>query len=246
MKISLQFLMTCFWILSCLNMDAQKKTDKVAQQLIDQCIEAHGGSNYEKLNVTFDFRQYKFSIKQHKKGYLYDRIYTDSLGNNLKDILNNGVYSHEQNGKIIPLSEKLKSRYREGVNSVAYFMLLPYKLRDKAVNSQYIGSIELDGQNYDKIKVWFDKEGGGQDHEDIFCFWIHQSRHTLDYLAYTNGGPRFRKCTKREKTGGVIFQNYDNFQIMDKEIPSDQYDQAYKEGKYKLLSKIEQNNYKTK
>ena len=62
MKISLQFLMTCFWILSCLNMDAQKKTDKVAQQLIDQCIEAHGGSNYEKLNVTFDFRQYKLSL----------------------------------------------------------------------------------------------------------------------------------------------------------------------------------------
>ena len=244
MKYLIKLCMIMFWILFSLNIDAQKNQDKESQLIVNKCVETHGGKKYEKVDITFDFRQYQFRIKNTKKGYLYERLYVDSLGNKLKDILDNGVYIHEVNGKVTKLPEKMESRYREGVNSVAYFMLLPYKLQDKAVNTQYIGTSEIEGEKYDKIKVWFDQEGGGRDYEDVFCFWIHRSKYTLDYLAYANGGPRFRKYTKRDNVGGVIFQNYDNFQILDKNIPSDQYDQAYKDGKYKLLSKIEQSNYK--
>jgi hypothetical protein len=193
--------------------------------------------------VTFDFRQFRFRIKNTKNGYYYERTYTDSIGNNLKDQLENGVYTHQVNGVATTLNAKMESRYREGLNSVAYFMLLPYKLQDKAVNAQYLEPTTIEGKKYHKIKIWFDAEGGGKDHEDIYCFWINQDTHTMDFLAYANGGPRFRKATKSEKIGGVVFQNYDNYQILDKEIPTDKYDQAFLEGKYKLLSKIEQSNY---
>ncbi len=223
---------------------AQKERDAKAEKIIADCIQAHGGKNYTKLDISFDFRQFRFRIKNDKKGYLYERTYKDSTGNMLHDILENGVFLHEINNVTTKLNEKMESRYREGLNSVAYFMLLPYKLRDKAVNAKYLEDAEIDGKKYHKIKVWFDAEGGGKDHEDIYCFWINQDSHLMDYLAYANGGPRFRKVTNRELVSSTIFQNYENYQILDKEIPTHQYDNAYKEGKYKLLSKIEQSNYR--
>ena len=222
---------------------SQNINDDKAKKIINQCVSAHGGKLYEKVHISFDFRQFHFVIKTNKGDYYYERTYTDSTGNKMRDVLQNGIYLHEKNGEKTSLSQKMEDRYRESVNSVAYFMLLPYKLKDKAVRSTYVGSTEIDGNTYDKIKVWFDQEGGGRDYEDIFCYWIHQKNHTLDYLAYSNGGPRFRKVSKRDNVGGIIFQNYDNYKILDDQISADQYDDAFLSGKASLLSKIEQTNY---
>ena len=111
------------------------------------------------------------------------------------------------------------------------------------VHLAHIGTIKIDNQEYDKIKVWFSAEGGGKDHEDVFCYWINQKTHTLDYLAYANGGPRFRKATKRETVNGIVFQDYENYQIPDKTIPTSDYDKVFIAGNAKLLSKIEQTHY---
>jgi bacterioferritin (cytochrome b1) len=62
-------------------------------------------------------------------------------------------------------------------------------------------------------------------------------------LSYANGGPRLRKATKRETVGGIVFQDYENYEILDKTISTTEYDKAFLEGKSKLLSKIEQSNY---
>ncbi len=235
-----------FLILSSTILIGQKKNDQKALEIIKKTVDAHGGKNYKNLDVAFDFRQFSYRIKLNKNTYFYQRNFTDSTGNKIEDVLDNGNFTRSINGKKVELSEKDQRRYKESTNSVAYFMLLPYKLLDKAVNLEYLGETTFENNDYHKIKVWFDEEGGGRDHEDIYCYWINKQTNLVDYLAYANGGPRLRKVIKRDVIDGITYQNYENYQILDKEIPANLYDQAFKDGKYKLLSKIEQNNYKGK
>jgi hypothetical protein len=115
-------------------------------------------------------------------------------------------------------------------------------LKDKAVNLEYLGETTIQKEKYDKVKVWFDKEGGGKDFEDVYCYWFNQKTHLIDYLAYTNGGPRFRRVKNRETVGGIVFQDYENFAITDTTIQAFDYDKAFIAGKDSLLSLIEQKN----
>ena len=223
---------------------AQKSVDNKALKIIQMSVEAHGGKKYQNFDISFDFRQYRVRIKNNMSLFEYERTTQDSLKNTIRDVLNNTGFTREINGKKQTVSAKDEDKYREGLNSIAYFMLLPFKLTDPSVYLAHIGNIKIGNQEYDKIKVWFNAEEGGKDHEDVFCYWINQKTHTLDYLAYANGGPRFRKATKRETVNGIIFQDYDNYQIADKTIPTSDYDKVFIAGEAKLLSKIEQTNYR--
>ena len=222
----------------------KKQDDTKAKNIIIDCVKNHGGAFYEDLDVSFDFRKYKIRIKQQAKAYTYTRTQTDSTGQVIIDELSNDIFKRTINGKVENLSSKDHDKFKEATNSVAYFMLLPYKLLDPAVHLKYAGETVIENQTYEKIIVSFDAEGGGKDHEDVFCYWIHKTDHTLDYLAYSSGGPRFRKAKGRTAFKGVIFQNYDNYEILDKTAAVETYDQIYKSGKKKLLSEIVQEHYK--
>jgi len=221
----------------------QRPNDPKAKEIIAKCVETHGGENYQNFDVAFDFRKFRVRLKHTGTAFVYERTTQDTLQNQIHDRLTNGEFVREINGKSQALSDKDLSRYKEGTNSVAYFSLLPFKLTEPAVNAQYLGSIAINGQVYEKIKIWFEAEGGGKDHEDVFCYWINQKTHTLDYLSYANGGPRFRKATKRETVGGIVFQDYENYEIADTTLTTSDYDKAFLAGRAKLLSKIEQSNY---
>lgn len=242
MKNTVLIFIGLFILVSCNK--SEKRNDPKAQAIIEECVEKHGGKNYEKFDISFDFRKFHYRITKDSDKFRYERTTADSLNNIIADVLTDSSFVHTINGEKQTLSQKDEDKYREGTNSIAYFVMLPYKLLDKAVNLEYIGSMAISGQNYDKIKVWFDAEGGGKDHDDVFCYWINQKTKTLDYLAYDNGGPRFRKATKRQEVGGIIFQDYENYEILDKSIKTYEYDKAFIEGKSKLLSLIEQKNYK--
>jgi len=217
------------------------KTDK-ALEIVDKSIEAHGGAKYENFTAELDFRKFHFKLMQNNGKYQYERISKDSANNEIWDIINNEGFLRIINGNQVTLSGKDITKYTNAVNSVAYFVLLPYKLKDKAVNLEYLGETEIDKQQYDKVKVWFDKEGGGKDFEDVYCYWFNQKTHLVDYLAYTSGGPRFRRVKNRQTVGGIVFQNYENFAITDTTIQAYDYDKAFIAGKDSLLSLIEQKN----
>lgn len=235
------FVFLCFLALSCSK--PAKKIDTKAQQIVAACVEKHGGKNYEKFDVSFDFRKFHFRISKDSTSFRYERTQRDSLNNVITDILTDQSFERQLNGKKQDLNRVDEGKFREATNSVAYFVMLPYKLLDKAVNLEFIGETNIGGQPYQKIKVWFDAEGGGQDHTDLFCYWINKNTHTLDYLAYENGGPRFRKAVKQEIVDGIMFQDYENYEILDSTIATTAYDVAFMAGKAKLLSVIEQKNY---
>ncbi len=230
-------------VLITISCNDKRRGDKKAIQLVEQCIERHGGKNYKNMDVSFDFRQFRIHLKQKGGTFLYERTTRDSLNNEVHDILTNDSFTREINGKKQDLTGEEVIRYKEGLNAMAYFALLPYKLLEPAVKLQYLGETIIENKKYDKISVSFEAAEGGKDHHDEFCHWIAQDTHTLDYLAYASGGPRFRKANKREKVDGVVFQDYENYEVPDSTLATFNYDKAYVAGKVKLLSKIEQRNY---
>lgn len=219
-----------------------KDTKDKAHQIVEQSIEVHGGKKYENFTAEFDFRKFHIKLMHGNGKFQYERISKDSANNETWDIVNNKGYIRIYNGNEIKLSQKDTDKYTNAVNSVAYFVLLPYKLQDKAVNLEYLGETTLENKKYDKIKVWFNQEGGGKDFEDIYCYWFNQETHTLDYIAYANGGPRFRRVKNRQTVGGIVFQDYENYAIKDTTILTSDYDKAFVARKDTLLSLIEQKN----
>jgi hypothetical protein len=215
-----------------------------ARKIIEKSIKAHGGKQYEKFKISLDFRQFHITLMHNKGSFQYERTTLDSIKNTWRDVLNNNGFYREKNGVKVELSEKDRLRYFEGINSQAYFLLLPYKLIDKAVNLTYLGEGVVEGKKQYKIQVSFNKEGGGIDYDDVYCYWINQDTNLIDYLAYSTGGPRFRKATIRHNFGDIIFQDYENYEIKDKTIPTHTYDRIFTEGGAKLLSKIEHRNFK--
>ncbi|GAA4448357.1 hypothetical protein GCM10023189_06080 [Nibrella saemangeumensis] len=213
------------------------------QKIIDQAIDAHGGKRYEDFKAAFDFRQYHIRLEHQNGRFRYQRSYADSAGRSVQETLSNEGLQRLVNGQPQTLDSVQHKRYYEAVNSVAYFVLLPYKLNDPAVIKKYAGESIVDGQPYHKIQVSFRKEGGGLDYEDVFFYWIHQKNNTLDYLAYSEGGPRFRKTIKASEVGGIRFQDYANYKGDKNDTTSvGSYDEKYQRGELELLSRIEQQN----
>jgi hypothetical protein len=100
----------------------------------------------------------------------------------------------------------------------------------------------LEGNTYDLIRVTFAKDGGGEDFDDVFLYWINQETKRVDFLAYSyhtdGGGVRFRKAVKTHEVGGLVLQDYENYGVESKDIPVEEMENLYKSGKLKLLSTI--------
>ncbi|NNF34953.1 MAG: hypothetical protein HKN68_12645 [Saprospiraceae bacterium] len=214
----------------------------IAQKIVDDAIKAHGGKKYEKLHIGFKFRKYLYEIKRNKGEFKYQRTYNGDMGLYTEVLDNDGV-SRQLNAENVELNGKTYNSVKESINSQVYFALLPFALNDAAVNKEYLGEAMVEGEPYHKIKVTFDQEGGGEDFEDVFIYWFHKEKKTMDYLAYefhvNKGGFRFRKAYNSRKVGGIIWQDYINYKESDATTPLEDYDQLLEQGKLIELSRIE-------
>jgi hypothetical protein len=140
----------------------------------------------------------------------------------------------------------MKTVYANSVNSVHYFVQLPFGLNDEAVNKELIGKDTIHNKEYYEIKVIFDIEGGGSDHEDVYMYWINAQNYHVDYLAYSfevnEGGLRFRKAYNPRTIEGIRFVDYENYKTDDLDTPLEQLDDLYEARQLELLSKIENKN----
>ena len=69
------------------------------------------------------------------------------------------------------------------VNSVHYFSVLPFGLNDKAVSKKLLSDITIKGVDYYTIQVTFSEDGGGDDFDDVFLYWVQKESFKLNYLA---------------------------------------------------------------
>ncbi len=222
-------------------------TQPTAQSIIDQAIMQHGGPLYDAVEVAFDFRDRHYVLIHHQGEFQYERHFKDSTGA-IKDVLNNQGFKRYLNNIDITDTVKKAAAYTRSVNSVAYFALLPYRLNDPAVQKELIGSTEIKGEPYHKVKVTFKQEGGGEDFEDQFIYWIHQQNNTMDYLAYLyytdGGGKRFRAPYNQRVINGLRFADYENYKQVNTEVDLVKYDSLYQQDQLELLSRIELKNIK--
>ncbi len=210
-----------------------------ADKIINKSIEVHGGDNYQNAHFSYDFRQFSYEYHYDNGQFLYRR-YSDET--KTLDQLSNDGFERKINGKKVRLPDEDARKYSRSVNSVRYFAFLPFFLNDPAVNKVMDGAVRIKGQDYFKIRVTFDAEGGGEDHDDIFVYWINKETFYMDYLAYSyvveGGGVRFRSAYNRRKIGGITFQDYVNYKY-EKGTDVSSLDQLYVEDALEELSRIE-------
>lgn len=219
-----------------------------AEKIVDNAIEAHGGDAYTISKIEFNFRNIHYTILKTPDRFEYIREFMDSTGN-VVDLLNNDGFVRTVNGaKIDTLSEEWTGKYSRSVNSVAYFAFLPYGLNDPSVYKASLGQTEIKGEKYELIKVTFAEEGGGDDFDDEFLYWIGADDSIVDYMAYSyhtdGGGVRMREVSAVNEVGGIRFQNYINLKPTDESVPVEKMQELYEAGELVVLSEINLENIK--
>lgn len=217
-----------------------------AELILNQAINAHGGDLYDTAHFSFDFRDNTYHFKNNGKHYEYSK--TSKKGNALtNDILKNGIFSRTINGETVKLTEKAIKGATGAINSVIYFATLPHKLNDESVNKTYIGETIIKGKNYSVLGITFNKDGGGEDFDDAYHYWINTETKKIDYLAYNykvnKGGVRFRSAYNKTVIDGITFQDYINYEA-ELGTPLKELPELYESGKLKELSKIKTENIK--
>ncbi|WP_224482965.1 DUF6503 family protein [Robertkochia aurantiaca] len=217
------------------------------QEIVDRAIEAAGSDKLDQKEVLFDFREYSYRSVHDGSEFELERIIPDSSGI-ITDRIDNKGFTRLKDGELVELEDTTAGKYRNSVNSVHYFAYLPKGLNDPAVNKEYLGEVVIEGEPYHKLKVTFDQQGGGEDFEDVFLYWINKKSYKVDYLAYeyhTNGGGmRFREVYNRRNIGGIDFVDYRNFKPASKEASLMELDSLFEEDALELLSLIELKNVK--
>lgn len=225
----------------------KEKPMSISEKILHNAIEAHGGKKYDQAHYSFVFRDKNYTVKNNGKQFYY-KVISNKDGVERVDVLKNETFTRTENGKPILLSDKDEKRFKNALNSVIYFATLPHKLQDPAVNKKYIGEQSIKNQSYEVIEITFNEEGGGDDHDDTFYYWINKSNSQIDYLAYNytvnKGGVRFRTAYNKQVVDGILFQDYVNYKAEVGtalgDLPS-----LWESGELKELSKIETEKIKS-
>lgn len=216
-----------------------------AQEIIEKAIIKHGGDYYDNSLIEFDFRNRHYTISKKQDWFEYTRSFDDSLGR-YKDVLNNDGFYRMLNNEKIGIPDTMAAKYTRSVNSVAYFAMTPFVLNDEAVKKRYIGMCSVKDQKYHKIEITFEQAGGGEDHNDVFVYWINKDTYSMDYLAYEyftdGGGTRFREIHNRRRIGEILFSDHINFKYTSEDTPLSQYDQLFEDQQLTELSRINLEN----
>ena len=185
-----------------------------AEWVITNSIQYHGG-NFENKVVEFDFRDTHYKANFLDKDNYMTR--TSFMGDStIVDSTSGEKALRRINATDVQLSEKKSKGISNSINSVFYFALLPSKLIDPAVITDYKGIVRTEMGNFHQVAVQFKQEDGGEDFQDKFFYWFNAETFQLSYLAYSyetsGGGIRFRSVEKQQKLdNGFVFQDYVNF-----------------------------------
>jgi hypothetical protein len=243
-RIKILFIVNSILLSGCLSKKSVEsptdmEKDVKAQGIVDNALATHGGEKYTNSRISFIFRDQRFLIEQDQINFHYQREFTKE-GEAVKDVYENGEFYREINGNKVTLSGDDKDDAISTINSVPYFALLPYKLNDPAVIKEYVGEVSIKGEPYHKIRVTFQQEGGGKDHDNVFYYWFHKENATMDYFGYTKDGNRFREANNIRVVNGIRFADYVNYKSTALIEPDlEDYDILYEDSELTELSKIE-------
>ncbi|WP_108422885.1 DUF6503 family protein [Flagellimonas amoyensis] len=213
-----------------------------AQEIVDKSIVASGGARYNDHSTSFHFRDKEYVSRNENGKRVFERISRlDSA--TITDVKKDAGFERYMNDSLVAVPDSMAVRYANSINSVHYFVRLPFGLNDGAVNKELLGKESIAGKEYYKIKVTFDQQGGGDDFEDIYLYWFDTESFKPDYLAYDfqveGGGQRFRKAYNERYVDSIRFVDYENYKPKTEGSDILEIGQLYDKGELELLSKIE-------
>jgi hypothetical protein len=237
----------CCYVAGYVTSCEEKKEKLTADQIIAKTIESHGGALYDHMQVDFDFRDKHYTTKVKEGEYVAERTFSTEAGLVI-DRFEDNTFKRTINEVEVELSSSSRRTFQNETNSVIYFALLPFHLDDPVINRQLMRSVTIKDQPYYKVEVTFG-DGGGDEYESAYVYWIHKEQFTMDYFAYSfninGGGVRFREVSKVQTVEGIRFQDYNNYTIAE-DYPAHELDYAFEQGKLKLVSTIELKEVKVK
>jgi hypothetical protein len=237
----MQKLLSLLWLFILLT-NCSKKQSPSAQEIVNQAIDAHGQDLLIGREIAFTFRKATYTAQRTIDRYAYTSKKLNGSDTISDFLINGNKFFRIIGSDTLQLSEVDAGKYGNTLNSVLYFVQLPYLINDAAVIKSYQGTKEIKGQSYDVIKVTFKPSGGGEDFQDEYMYWFDTKSHLLDYLAYSyetnKGGVRFRSAYNRTNVEGLIFQDYVNYEVA-KGTPLYIIPNAFESGELKELSRIE-------
>jgi hypothetical protein len=220
-------------IISC----QSQKIPLTAQQIIDKTIVSSGAYKVENSEITFKFRNKEYQAIRENGNFKLMRTF-DSI----KDILNNTGFERLIHDETVKIADSIAFNYSNSINSVHYFSVLPFGLNDKAVRKKLLPSSTIKEKEYHKIEITFSENGGGEDFEDVFVYWIGKKNFLIDYLAYSyhtnGGGKRFRVLKDQCSRNGIRFVDYQNFTPLNTKIKLLNLDIAFENNQVKKVSEI--------
>ncbi|QTE23232.1 DUF6503 family protein [Polaribacter cellanae] len=212
-----------------------------AQQIIDKTILYSGADKVANSDISFRFRDKKYNAVRKNGNFKLTRTFNLDNKQFTDEITNTG-FKRFINGKQIQVADTILNSIANSVNSVHYFSVLPYALNDKAVNKKLLPSVTVKEKKYYKIEVTFRKDGGGEDFEDVFIYWIGKDDFLIDYMAYSyhinGGGKRFRVLKEQCVKNGIRFVDYYNYKPINKEISLLNIDKAFEKNQLEKVSEI--------
>lgn len=241
MKKSFLLIAATILFLSC-----EKQKEISAQNIVDKSIEISGGDKIKNSTIAFGFRDTYYKAVRNNGHFKLERMFKDST-NIIRDVLSNNGFKRYINNKIVKVQDSMVSKYSASVNSVHYFSVLPYGLNDAAVNKQYIEKVTVKGKPYHKIKITFNQDGGGEDFEDVFVYWINAETHKTEYIAYSYNenhgiGLRFREASNERYVEGIRFVDYVNYKPKDTSVSVLDLDDLFEKNELQTVSKIDLTN----
>lgn len=210
------------------------------KQIVEHAIDYSGKSRLNENILKFEFRDYRYKSIPTCDGLKLERM---SKKDSTRDVLVKDKLSRYYRDSLVKLADSTAFSYYESVNSVHYFIQLPLRLQDEAVNLSGLGKEDIEEKTYHKVQVKFSEDGGGVDFEDVYIYWFDVEDFSMDFLAYSflvnEGGMRFRKAINRRTIDGVVFQDYENYKPKVKSNELEEIGKMYENDELELLSLIE-------
>ncbi|WP_456440246.1 DUF6503 family protein [Psychroserpens sp.] len=236
-----------FFLLNCKNVETEKNSAKF---IINKSIEVSGSDKVTSSTIDFYFRDRYYYASRKNGRFSLMRLTVEANNDSIFDVLTNeGFERHINDNESVFVEDSMKVKYSASVNSVHYFSALPYGLNDEAVNKTLLKNMSINDQTYHTVKVTFNQDGGGEDFEDVFLYWINTETFELDFLAYSYAeddgfGVRFREVCNERYIKGIRFVDYNNFKPNDASVSLSELPKLFEKAQLMLLSKIELENVK--
>lgn len=225
----------------------EPKKELTAQQIVDNSIADSGGKLFNNHKVSFDFRDKSYVSDNVDGQRVFTRI-SELDSTIITDIKRGEEFERYINDSLVMVHDTMAVKYANSINSVHYFVRLPFGLNDGAVNKELLGKETINNKEYYKVKVTFDQQGGGDDFEDTYLYWFDKKSFKPEYLAYDfhvgGGGQRFRKAYKERYVNGIRFVDYENYKPKNNGTDILGIGKLFDKGELELLSKIELKNIK--